>query len=97
MKINKLSNNGERSDYTIETKLSVQEVVDKLQAKLKENNFGVLHIYNLKDIFKSKGIEFGEYQIFSVCNPKFAKEAGNPNFLFGITKSHPFKGGLFVA
>jgi len=30
-------------DYTLETKLSVQEAVNKLQAKLKENNFGVPH------------------------------------------------------
>jgi len=70
-------------DYTIETKLSVQEAVDKLQVKLKENNFGVLHIYNLKEIFKSKGIEFSEYQILSVCNPKFAKEALDTNLKVG--------------
>ena len=70
-------------DYTVETKLSVQEAVDKLQAKLKENNFGVLHIYNLKEIFKSKGIEFSEYQILSVCNPKFAKEALDTNLKVG--------------
>ena len=70
-------------DYTIETKLGVQEAVDKLQAKLKENNFGVLHIYNLKEIFKSKGIEFSEYQILSVCNPKFAKEALDTNLKVG--------------
>ena len=70
-------------DYTVETKLSVQEAVDKLQAKLKENNFGVLHIYNLKEIFESKGIEFSEYQILSVCNPKFAKEALDTNLRVG--------------
>lgn len=71
-------------DYTVETKSSVQKVVDMLQAKLKENNFGVLHIYNLKEIFKSKGIEFNEYQILSVCNPKFAKEALDTNLKVGI-------------
>ncbi|MBP7055696.1 MAG: DUF302 domain-containing protein [Candidatus Omnitrophica bacterium] len=70
-------------DYTVETKDNVQAVVDKLQAKLKENNFGVLHIYNLKEIFKSKGIEFSEYQILSVCNPKFAKEALDTNLKVG--------------
>ena len=70
-------------DYSVETNLSVQEAVDKLQAKLKENNFGVLHIYNLKEIFKSKGIEFSEYQILSVCNPKFAKEALDTNLKVG--------------
>ena len=70
-------------DYTIETKLSVQEAVDKLQVKLKENNFGVLHIYNLKEIFKSKGIEFSEYQILSVCNPMFAKDALDTNLKVG--------------
>lgn len=62
-------------DYSIETKLNVQEAADKLQIALKGKNFGILHIYNLKEIFESKGIEFGEYQILSICNPKFAKEA----------------------
>ena len=70
-------------DYTVETKGNVQETVDMLQAKLKENNFGVLHIYNLKEIFKSKGIKFSEYQILSVCNPKFAKEALDVNLKSG--------------
>lgn len=62
-------------DYTVETKLKVQEAVDKLQAKLKEKSFGVLHVYDLKEIFRTKGIEFGEYQILSVCNPSFAKQS----------------------
>lgn len=70
-------------DYTVETGFGVQEAMNKLQAKLKENGFGVLHIYNLKDIFKSKGIEFGEYQILSVCSPKFAKEALDINLKVG--------------
>lgn len=70
-------------DYNIETKLSVQEATDKLQRSLKEKNFGILHIYNLKEIFESKGIEFSEYQILSVCNPKFAKEALDINLKVG--------------
>jgi len=70
-------------DYSVETKLSVQEAIDKLQKNLKESGFGVLHIYNLKEIFKSKGIEFSEYQILSVCNPKFAKEALDVNLKVG--------------
>lgn len=70
-------------DYSIETKFSVQEAADKLQTALKEKNFGILHIYNLKEIFESKGIEFSEYQILSVCNPKFAKEALDTNLKVG--------------
>jgi uncharacterized protein (DUF302 family) len=70
-------------DYTIETKLTVPDTVQKLQTKLAENNFSVLHIYNLKEIFKSKGIEFGEYQIMSVCNVKFAKQALDINLKVG--------------
>ena len=70
-------------DYSIETKLSVQEAADKLQVELKRRNFGVLHIYNLKEIFESKGIEFSEYQILSVCNPKFEKEALDINLKVG--------------
>lgn len=70
-------------DYAIETKSGVQETVDGLQVKLKENNFGILHIYNLQEIFRSKGIEFGEYQILSVCNPGFAKEALDINLKAG--------------
>ncbi|MEN6384860.1 MAG: DUF302 domain-containing protein [Phycisphaerales bacterium] len=70
-------------DYTIETKLTVSDAVNKLQTKLAENNFSVMHIYNLKDIFTSKGIEFGEYQILSVCNAKFAKQALDINLKLG--------------
>ncbi|MDD5210601.1 MAG: DUF302 domain-containing protein [Elusimicrobiales bacterium] len=70
-------------DYTIETKLSVPAAVEKLQGALKENGFGVLHLYDLKEIFKSKGIEFGEYRILSVCNPKFAKSALDINIKVG--------------
>ncbi|MCB9757005.1 MAG: DUF302 domain-containing protein [Candidatus Omnitrophica bacterium] len=70
-------------DYTVETKLSVKEAAEKLQVGLKEKSFGVLHVYDLKEIFQSKGIEFGEYQILSVCNPKFAKEALDTNLKVG--------------
>jgi uncharacterized protein (DUF302 family) len=69
--------------HTIETKSSVQETVDQLQTRLKEKSFGVLHVYNLKEIFMSKGIEFTEYQILSVCNPRYAKEALDINLGVG--------------
>jgi len=53
---------------------SVQEVVDSIQEVASKYKFGVLHIHNIKETLKSKGIDFNnECQILDVCNPVFAE------------------------
>lgn len=61
--------------YREESNKSVQEVVDTIQEKISDFKFGVLHIHNVKETLKSKGVEFeNECQILDICNPAFAKQ-----------------------
>ncbi len=59
--------------YIVESNKSFKQAVSDLDAAVKRNGFGVLHIHNLGETLRSKGIEFSEQcQIFEVCNPKQA-------------------------
>lgn len=52
------------SDKTFE-----QAAID-LDAAVKRNGFGVLHVHDLGATLRSKGIEFAEQcKVFEVCNP----------------------------
>lgn len=59
--------------YIIDTDKSLQQAVEDLQKAVKLHEFGILHTYDLKEILKSKGIDFKqECRIFEICNPKQA-------------------------
>ena len=61
--------------YIVETEKTVDQAVADLQAAVKKHNFGVLHIHNLKETLKKKGVAFpNECQILEICNPQRAKE-----------------------
>jgi len=52
---------------------SLRTMTSALDKAVKSNGFGVLHIHDLGETLRSKGIEFGEKcRIFEVCNPKQA-------------------------
>lgn len=56
--------------YVVETQKSMERACEDLQAATVANNFGVLHIHDLKAKMNSKGVEFGEEcRVFEVCNP----------------------------
>ncbi len=56
--------------YIVETKKSFEQASADLDAAVKRNGFGVLHVLDLGTTLRSKGIEFGEQcNIFEVCNP----------------------------
>jgi uncharacterized protein (DUF302 family) len=56
--------------YIQESKKSVVQAAEDLEAAVKKNGFGVLHVYDLKATLKSKGVDLAEEcQIFEVCNP----------------------------
>ncbi|TCI59311.1 DUF302 domain-containing protein [Exiguobacterium sp. SH3S1] len=62
-------------DYTVKTDQSVEAVVEKLKATLKDEAFGVLWDFDLSDTLKEKGEAIdGDYHILEVCNPKKAKK-----------------------
>ena len=56
--------------YIVETEKSFDQASEDLAESVKNNDFGVLHIHNLGDTLRSKGIEFVEQcNVFEVCNP----------------------------
>ncbi len=61
--------------YIVESNKSVEQAVKDLQESVQRNKFGVLHIHNLKETLKKKGVDFpNDCQILEICNPQKAKE-----------------------
>ena len=61
--------------YIVETSKSVDQAVVDLQEAVKKYKFGVLHIHNLQETMKKKGVDFpNQCQILEICNPQKAKE-----------------------
>ncbi|MBW0434401.1 DUF302 domain-containing protein [Leptospira yasudae] len=61
--------------YIVESKKSVEECVRDLEKEITERKYGVLHIHNLKETMKKKGVDFAEEcRIFEVCNPHKANQ-----------------------
>ena len=46
--------------YIVETEKSFEQASTDLDQSVKNNGFGVLHIHNLGDTLRSKGIDFEE-------------------------------------
>jgi uncharacterized protein (DUF302 family) len=56
--------------YIAETEKSFDQASQDLETEVKNLGFGVLHIHNLGDTLRSKGVEFDENcKVFEVCNP----------------------------
>ncbi len=56
--------------YTAETAKSFEQAATDLDAAVKKNGFGVLHIHDLGNTLRGKGIAFEEQcRVFEVCNP----------------------------
>lgn len=62
--------------YTIvKSSKSFDMTADDLEEAVKENGFGVLHIHNLGETLRSKGINYSEEcKVFEVCNPQQASK-----------------------
>ncbi len=59
--------------YIAETEKLFDQAVDDLEIAVKKHGFGVLHIHDLGNTLRSKGVDFNEEcEIFEVCNPKQA-------------------------
>lgn len=57
-----------------DTKKSFAEAVAALEAAVPKQSFGILHVHDLGNTLRSKGLEFAnECKVFEVCNPKQAK------------------------
>jgi len=56
--------------YIVETDKPFAQAAQDLDAAVKRNGFGVLHVHDLGATLRSKGIDFAEQcKVFEVCNP----------------------------
>ncbi|WP_455278517.1 DUF302 domain-containing protein [[Eubacterium] cellulosolvens] len=53
-----------------------EQVIEKVQAALKDQGFGIITQIDVKETLKKKlNVEYQNYKILGACNPSFAKEA----------------------
>lgn len=56
--------------YISETEKSFEDAAEDLARAVTDNGFGVLHVHDLGNTLRSKGIDFNEEcRVFEVCNP----------------------------
>jgi uncharacterized protein (DUF302 family) len=60
---------------TLSTDKTISDAADALQAAFPAHHFGVMQVYNFKEIMAKKGMELsGECMVFEVCQPEQAKK-----------------------
>ena len=65
-------------EYSInkKTDLSYKDTIDKIEEELKKEGFGILNNTDVKKTLKDKiNVNYSNYFILGVCNPKFAYKA----------------------
>ncbi len=71
-------------DYTVETQKSIEQAITDLETNLKEEQFGVLWMFDIKEKLQDKGLEFEkEFKVLEVCNPLEAQKVLNENEMAG--------------
>ncbi len=56
--------------YTVDTGKSFETASADLEAAVKRHGFGVLHVHNIGNTLRGKGVAFNEEcNVFEVCNP----------------------------
>ncbi len=66
--------------YIVETAKDVETAARDVEEAVKRNKFGVLHVHNLKQTLKEKGIDFpNACKILEVCNPQRANQVLTQN------------------
>lgn len=64
--------------HVIETAKPFEQAATDLEAAVKRNGFGVLHIHDLGATLRSKGIDFApQCRVFEICNPAQANKVMN--------------------
>ncbi len=59
--------------YVVDTDKTFDEASADLETEVKDLGFGVLHIHDLGETLRSKGVAFEENcKVFEVCNPRQA-------------------------
>lgn len=66
--------------YTIESSKDIDKAGTALEEAIKNREFGVLTVHDLKETLAKKGVELSEEcRIFEVCNPLQAKKVLEAN------------------
>ena len=61
--------------YIVETEKSFEQAATDLDTAVKKHGFGVLHMHDLGNTLRSKGVTFEEQcRVFEVCHPAQAVE-----------------------
>jgi uncharacterized protein (DUF302 family) len=56
--------------YIVDSNKSFSQAVLDLQSAIIHNDFGIMHIHDLGNTLRTKGIDFNEEcKVFEVCNP----------------------------
>ncbi|WP_158736706.1 DUF302 domain-containing protein [Alteribacillus sp. YIM 98480] len=70
--------------YTVETTQSIEEAMSALEKSLKDEKFGVLWHFDIKETLQNKGFAFDQpYHVMEVCNPKEAQRVLSENQMVG--------------
>ncbi|RFU69282.1 DUF302 domain-containing protein [Peribacillus saganii] len=70
--------------YTVTSEKPVNEAIEALEKNLKDEQFGVLWTFNIKDKLDEKGFQLEEeFIVLEVCNPKEAERVLKENKLAG--------------
>jgi uncharacterized protein (DUF302 family) len=56
--------------YIVESNKSFEQAATDLDASVKRNGFGVLHVHDIGNTLRGKGVAFEpQVRVFEVCNP----------------------------
>ncbi|MDP2804828.1 MAG: DUF302 domain-containing protein [Gallionellaceae bacterium] len=56
--------------YIVESNKTFEQAATDLDAAVKRNGFGVLHVHDIGNTLRGKGLEFvNQCRVFEVCNP----------------------------
>ncbi len=56
--------------YLVESSKSFEQAATDLDAAVKRNGFGVLHVHDIGNTLRGKGVAFeNQCRVFEVCNP----------------------------
>lgn len=71
-------------DYTVITDKTIDDAIHNLEERLKQEKFGVLWMFDIKEKLQEKGLEFSkEFKVLEVCNPVEAQRVLNQNEMAG--------------
>ncbi|MFS0863923.1 DUF302 domain-containing protein [Fredinandcohnia sp. 179-A 10B2 NHS] len=71
-------------DHTVSTNKTIDEAIQSIEENLKDEKFGVLWNFDLKEKLQSKGLDFqSEFKVLEVCNPYEAHRVISENLMAG--------------